>query len=96
MRLAGKQKCVEVDHFNLHKKADNIQEYANLFPATRHCNGAKGKHWPSEKDQRLGIRACLKSHIFLAETFEHKANHSQIDHGFAGFGLSFVVAIESA
>src|ERR1035441_7748370 len=42
------------------------------------------------------LKACLKSHFFLAETFEHKANHSQIDHGFAGFGLSFVVAIESA
>src|ERR1017187_6590239 len=42
------------------------------------------------------LRACLKSHFFLAETFEHQANHSQIDHGFAGFGLSFVVAIESA
>ena len=38
----------------------------------------------------------MKSHYFSAETFEHKANHSQIDHGFAGFGLSFVVAIESA
>jgi hypothetical protein len=42
------------------------------------------------------LRACLKSHLFSAETFEHKANHSQIDHGFAGLGLSFVVAIESA
>jgi len=38
----------------------------------------------------------LKSHCFLAEAFEHKANHSQIDHDFAGLGLSFVVAIESA
>ena len=42
------------------------------------------------------LRACLKSHYFSGETFEHKADHSQIDHGFAGFGLSFIVTIESA
>jgi hypothetical protein len=44
----------------------------------------------------MALRVCLKSHSFSAETFEPKANHSQIDHGFAGLGLSFVVAIQSA
>ena len=48
-------------------------------------------------DWQCELRACLKSHLLLfAEPCEHETNHSQIDHGFAGLGLSFVVAIESA
>jgi len=42
------------------------------------------------------FRACLESHCFLAETFEHKPNHGQIDDCFTGLGLLFVDAIESA
>src|ERR1017187_9360753 len=49
---------------------------------------------PCRKHESL--RACLKSHFLSAKTFEHEPNHGQIDHGFAGLGLSFVVAIESA
>jgi hypothetical protein len=68
---AGGRKCMEVDHFNPHKKDDDIQQYKNLFPATRHCNGAKRDRWPSNKDRQQGVRflnCCEESdygvHIF--------------------------------
>lgn len=40
------------------------------------------------------LRACLKTRLLPAETPEHETNHGQIDHGLAGFGLPFVVAVE--
>ena len=52
----GGKKCMEVDHFNPHKKKDLIQEYSNLFLAHRHCNGAKRDRWPSGNDRKLGAR----------------------------------------
>lgn len=53
---AGGLKCLEIDHFDPRKKEDFLQQYENLFLATRHCNGAKGKNWPSAGDQALGLR----------------------------------------
>ena len=53
---AGGRRCMEVDHYNPNKKDDAIQQYSNLFLATRHCNGAKSDRWPSGKERRLGIR----------------------------------------
>ena len=34
-------------------------------------------------------------HLGSAKPCEHEANHRQIDHGFAGLGLSFVIPVES-
>src|ERR1017187_1247078 len=42
------------------------------------------------------LRACLKTQSQPSETCEHETNHGQIDHGLAGLGLSFVVAVEPA
>jgi len=53
---AGGLKCMEIDHFDPRKKDRFIQEYENLFLATRHCNGAKSKFWPSGAEQALGLR----------------------------------------
>ena len=47
---------MEIDHFDPRKKEDFIQQYQNLFLATRHCNGAKSKFWPSAAEQTLGLR----------------------------------------
>ncbi len=49
-------KQAEVDHFNPNKKRDPIQEYNNLFPASRHCNRAKSSTWPTVAMQSNGIR----------------------------------------
>ena len=38
----------------------------------------------------------MKSHLQPSEACEHETNHRQIDHGFAGLGLTFVVAIEAS
>jgi hypothetical protein len=47
---------MEVDHFNPHKKKDSIQQYTNLFLATRHCNGAKRDRWPTNTERQQGAR----------------------------------------
>src|SRR5436190_1509144 len=47
---------LEVDHFNPNFKKDLIQHCSNLFPASRHCNGVKSNHWPTQKEQKAGLR----------------------------------------
>lgn len=47
---------MDIDHFDPRKKGDFIQQYGNLFWATRHCNGANWKCWPSATEQALGLR----------------------------------------
>lgn len=49
-------KCMEVDHFNPTLKGFARNNYLNLFPATRHCNGSKSNCWPSSKARKVGIR----------------------------------------
>ena len=48
--------AMEVDHFDPRRKADLIQEYGNLFLASRHCNGKKGDHWPTREEAAAGLR----------------------------------------
>jgi hypothetical protein len=50
---AGK---LEVDHFDPRRKKDLRQEYENLFPASRHCNGKKSDHWPTKLEIAAGCR----------------------------------------
>lgn len=47
---------LEVDHFDPRKKKDLIQDYNNLFPASRHCNGKKSDHWPNHAEKVAGCR----------------------------------------
>ncbi len=53
MELVGTR--AEVDHFNPNKKVDKIQEYDNLFPSSRHCNGAKKPHGHLRHCKRRGF-----------------------------------------
>ena len=50
---AGK---LEVDHFDPRRKKDLIQNYNNLFPASRHCNGKKSDTWPNKAERAAGCR----------------------------------------
>jgi hypothetical protein len=74
------RKSMEVDHFNPHKKNDIIQEYKNLFPASHHCNNAKRNRWPTNKDQRLGIRFlnCCKETDYGVHIFEDPDTHELV------------------
>jgi len=47
---------LEVDHFDPRKKKLVNQEYENLFPASRQCNGKKRDRWPTEEELRSGCR----------------------------------------
>jgi len=48
--------ALEVDHFDPRKKKNLIQDYNNLFPASRHCNGKKSDTWPNKAEQAAGCR----------------------------------------
>lgn len=71
---------MEIDHFNPKKKRARIQEYANLFLATRHCNGAKGNRWPSKKDiqRRLRFLNCCKETDYGVHIFEDPDTHEVV------------------
>ena len=38
------------------KKKNLIQDYNNLFPASRHCNGKKSDNWPNKAELAAGCR----------------------------------------
>lgn len=48
--------ALEVDHFDPRKKKNLIQDYNNLFPASRHCNGKKSDNWPNKAELAAGCR----------------------------------------
>lgn len=74
---AGGEHCMEVDHFDPRKKNDSVQEYANLYLASRHCNGLKRDTWPSPDEHRLGIRFldCCKELDYGKHLFEDPLTH---------------------
>jgi len=47
---------LEVDHFDPRRKNDLTQDYENLFPASRHCNGKKADTWPTRSELAVGCR----------------------------------------
>lgn len=49
-------RTMDVDHFNPLLIGLARHRYSNLFPATRHANGAKSNLWPSRKLRKVGVR----------------------------------------
>ncbi|MDR1010377.1 MAG: hypothetical protein LBM04_04500 [Opitutaceae bacterium] len=47
---------MEIDHHNPKLKGRKRHAYENLFPATRHCNGAKSNTWPAKMEHQNGLR----------------------------------------
>ncbi len=56
LRYAGGLTCMEVDHFDPQKKNDTVQDYENLFLASRHCNRAKGMFWSTDEEASQDMR----------------------------------------
>ena len=73
-------KMAEVDHFDPRKKNDCVQEYDNLFLASRHCNGSKWHTWPTSAQQQKGIRFlnCCEEDDYGVCIFENKNSHELI------------------
>jgi hypothetical protein len=71
---------MEVDHFDPRQKNNPIQNYCNLFLATRHCNGAKGDYWPAEAEWALDIRLLnpCEEEDYGTHIFEHPVTHRLI------------------
>lgn len=53
---AGGLVTMEVDHFDPRRKNDLVQDYANLFLASRYCNNKKRNSWPTKTEAREGAR----------------------------------------
>ena len=70
-------KTMEVDHFNPTLPNRLSHRYTNLFLATRHCNGAKGKNWPNRSQMEKGIRFldCCQEQDYGVHIFENAENH---------------------
>ena len=56
MQHQSRAGALEVDHFDPRKKKDLIQQYDNLFPASRHCNSKKSDNWPNKVELTAGCR----------------------------------------
>ncbi len=71
---------LEVDHFDPRLKKAVIQDYKNLFPASRHCNGKKSNHWPTRKELASGFRFLnpCKEMDYGSQIFENPTTHELI------------------
>ena len=71
---------LEVDHFDPRRKKDLVQDYMNLFPASRHCNGKKSDTWPSKLELCAGCRflnPCAEVD-YGEQIFEDPATHELV------------------
>lgn len=74
---AGK---LEVDHFDPRLKKKLIQDYENLFPASRHCNSKKSNKWPNREEIAAGCRFLnpCKETDYGAQIFEDPNTHQLV------------------
>lgn len=68
---------MEVDHFNPRLPERLRNRYENLYLASRHCNNAKRRHWPTTTQMRAGIRFldCCREWDYDEHIFEDPKNH---------------------
>lgn len=68
---------MEVDHFDPRRKNDLIQDYNNLFWATRYCNNKKSNSWPTKAEARAGARFLnpCKEADYSEQIFEVPGSH---------------------
>jgi len=73
-------RCMEVDHFNPTLRGPARNDYANLLPATRHCNGAKSDLWPTAELRRVGARFLnpTKEQDYGVHIFEDAESHELV------------------
>lgn len=73
-------KIMEVDHFNPNLRGLARHKYSNLFPATRHCNGAKTDTWPKPHFAKLGARFLnpTKEQDYGVHIFEDPVSHQLV------------------
>jgi hypothetical protein len=75
---AGGYKEMEIDHFDPRRKSDWVQDYANLYYSSGHCNRSKGATWPSAEEEKQGIRFldCCREADYGRFLFEDPHTHA--------------------
>jgi len=73
-------KCIDVDHFNPNLKGPSRNNYTNLLPATRHCNGSKSDLWPTGDLRKAGVRFLnpTKEQDYGVHIFEDAESHQLV------------------
>ncbi len=73
-------KLIEVDHFNPTLRGPARNDYSNLFPSTRHCNGSKTNSWPDAHFRKLGARFLnpTKEQDYGEHIFEDPTTHQLV------------------
>jgi hypothetical protein len=68
---------METDHHDPQLKGAARNNYDNLFPASRHCNGSKSDHWPTKTMKIAGIRFLnpCKETDYGEQIFEDPVTH---------------------
>ncbi len=68
---------LKVDHFDPRKKEDFLQDYDNLFPVSRYCNGKKSDRWPTKGERTAGCRFLnpCKEIDYGVQIFEDPSSH---------------------
>ncbi len=68
---------MEIDHHDPQLKGAERNNYDNLFPASRHCNGSKSDHWPTKAMKKAGVRFLnpCKESDYGEQIFEDPATH---------------------
>jgi hypothetical protein len=80
MQHQSRSGILEVDHFDPRRKKDLRQNYNNLFPASRHCNGKKSDTWPSKNELGAGCRFLnpCEEMDYGEQIFEHPQTHELV------------------
>ncbi len=80
MQHQSRSGLLELDHFDPRKKKNLIQNYDNLFPASRHCNGKKGDTWPNRGESAAGCRFLnpCKEMDYGEQIFEDPHTHELV------------------
>ncbi|MHB8519513.1 MAG: HNH endonuclease [Limisphaerales bacterium] len=80
MQHQSRSGALEVDHFDPRLKKELIQDYSNLFPASRHCNGKKSDIWPGKEELAAGCRFLnpCEEMDYGEQIFEDAATHRLI------------------
>lgn len=71
---------LHVEHFDPNLKKEHVQTYENLFPVSQPCNSAKGKKWPTEEEQKSGLRFlnCCQEIDYGEQILEDPETHQLV------------------
>lgn len=74
---AGGMEHMDIDHLDPRKKKEYLQDIQNLFLTKHACNLRKSDNWPSQEEQKEGLRYlnCCTEADYGVHIFEDPDSH---------------------